>query len=134
MNTFRVVATSSRTLLATQTSIVRMGLFALRIIAVDYGVNSVKGMVVRHGAALGGDALIEAQCTAMGIPTDPYPVKKADRDRVGRAAGPLRNIAMLDAGCDWLLAIRLGGASSKGTTQCMEEARMRGIPVLLFDL
>ena len=49
----------------------------------------------------------------------------------GRSAGALRNRAMLDLKPDLVLAFRV--AMSSGTTDCIDEARMRGIPVEVVD-
>jgi hypothetical protein len=42
---------------------------------------------------------------------------------------------MLDdeRGCAYVLALRRGGETSKGTSQCMSEARRRGLPLLVLD-
>lgn len=54
-------------------------------------------------------------------------VHKADWRTHGRAAGPLRNKAMVDAGADLVLAFPLG--RSAGTRGCMRLAAAAGIPV-----
>jgi hypothetical protein len=45
----------------------------------------------------------------------------------GKAAGPIRNRAMVNAGADLVLAFPLG--TSRGTRDCMAAARNAGIPV-----
>lgn len=45
----------------------------------------------------------------------------------GKAAGPIRNRAMVLAGADLVLAFPLG--TSRGTRDCMAAARNAGIPV-----
>jgi hypothetical protein len=50
---------------------------------------------VIHGAARGADTLGAEWATARGVPVEPYP---ADWKRHGRAAGPIRNAAMLANG------------------------------------
>jgi hypothetical protein len=53
-------------------------------------------------------------------------IHTADWRRHGRAAGPLRNQAMVDAGADECLAFSLPG--SRGTLDCMRRARRAAIP------
>jgi len=48
---------------------------------------------------------------------------------VGKKAGPLRNRQMLDEEPDLVIAFHDDLASSKGTKDCVGEARRRGIPV-----
>ncbi len=52
--------------------------------------------------------------------------------KFARAAGPLRNRAMLDAGCDEVLAFPLG--ESRGTYNCITEAKRKNLPVRIFKL
>ena len=47
----------------------------------------------------------------------------------GKAAGPIRNRAMLDLKPDLVIAFHPDLESSKGTKDCVNEARRRGIPV-----
>lgn len=49
----------------------------------------------------------------------------------GKAAGPIRNQAMVDSGADLALAFWLPG--SKGTTHAMTAARTAGVPVRLLS-
>ena len=52
----------------------------------------------------------------------------ADWAAHGKAAGPIRNQQMVEAGADICLAFPLPG--SKGTKDCMERARKAGIEVI----
>jgi len=54
-------------------------------------------------------------------------VHHADWDVHGRAAGPIRNRAMVESGADLCLAFPLG--KSPGTRGCMRLAAAAGIPV-----
>lgn len=55
----------------------------------------------------------------------------ADWDRYGRAAGPIRNREMVDAGADLVLAFPLPGprSMSRGTWDCISAAEAHAIPV-----
>lgn len=57
----------------------------------------------------------------------PVEVHRADWKTHGRAAGPLRNHAMVASGADLCLAFPLG--RSPGTRGCMRLAAAAGIPV-----
>ena len=61
----------------------------------------------------------------------PSVLEVADWERLGRAAGHIRNSAMLDhlEPGDILLAFHHDPPSSKGTTNCVEQAVSRGIQV-----
>lgn len=63
-------------------------------------------------------------------------VHRADWDTHGRAAGPIRNQAMVDSGADLCLAFpssrRVRGRT--GTGDCMRRAKEAGIPVLVMEL
>lgn len=53
----------------------------------------------------------------------------ADWTRFGRAAGPIRNQAMIDAGADLCLAFPWPGARNAGTWDCARRAKAAGIRV-----
>jgi hypothetical protein len=63
----------------------------------------------------------------------PMEVFHAAWERYGKAAGPLRNLDMLNTKPDIVLAFRLGGEESRGTTHAVNAARKQGVPVILFD-
>jgi hypothetical protein len=85
---------------------------------------------VSHGAATGADTI--ARCWAddnlgkAGVRAFP-----ADWQRDGRAAGPRRNVRMLEMVKPDLLGA-YPGSSSVGTWHCVREALRRGIPVMLW--
>lgn len=54
----------------------------------------------------------------------------ANWGRLGKAAGPLRNQEMVDAGADMVFAFPT--PASKGTLDCMARAWVRGIPVHIW--
>ena len=53
----------------------------------------------------------------------------ADWNKHGRAAGPIRNRKMLDQKPDLVIAFHPFLDGSKGTKDCVNEAKRRGIPV-----
>jgi hypothetical protein len=77
---------------------------------------------VVHGAAPGADSIAAREATVLELATEPRP---AEWDRYGKAAGPIRNQAMVDSGADLLIAF--GGGV--GTADCIKRARKAGIPV-----
>lgn len=58
---------------------------------------------------------------------DPHP---ADWAGLGKAAGPIRNQQMVDAGADACFAFPT--PASRGTLDCMARAWVRGIPVFVW--
>lgn len=63
---------------------------------------------------------------------DDVEVYQADWAINGKAAGPLRNQAMVDGGADLCLAFWRQGAGNRGTQDCVRRARIAGIPVVEF--
>lgn len=93
---------------------------------------SPEGMVVIHGGAKGADAMADHWASIvqrMGLPVK-VESHNADWDRHGKAAGPIRNQEMVDAGADVCLAFPLG--ESRGTRHCMKAAEQAGIPVIKY--
>jgi hypothetical protein len=84
---------------------------------------------VVSGHANGVDLIGEKWARLNKIPVKTFPVKKADWDKFGKAAGPIRNRRMAEYG-EQLIAIQKGG--SGGTQNMVEEAKKRGLPVFLF--
>jgi len=85
-----------------------------------------EGTVVVHGASRGADTLAGKAATARGLTVEEFP---ADWEKLGRAAGPVRNDKMLDTQPDLVIAFHAHLDRSKGTKHCVEEARRRGIEV-----
>lgn len=83
---------------------------------------------VIHGDARGADRMGGGIAEELGLPVWKFP---ADWDRHGKRAGILRNLDMLDANPDAVLAFRVNG--SRGTTHMIEAARKRGIPVEVYE-
>lgn len=57
----------------------------------------------------------------------------ADWLRYGKSAGPRRNRAMLDENPDIVIAFHDNIEQSRGTKDCVNEARRRGIPVRIVS-
>lgn len=78
---------------------------------------------VRHGGARGADSLAGLWATDHGYPEQVYP---ADWAKLGKAAGPMRNQAMVDAGGVVAVVAFPGGP---GTADTVRRARAAGLPV-----
>lgn len=79
---------------------------------------------VIHGDARGADLLAAAAAMRLGFGVRAFP---ANWKLHGRAAGPIRNLQMLDERPDKVIAFHDG--RSRGTQHTIDEARRRGIPV-----
>jgi len=79
---------------------------------------------------LGADWQADLWAASTRLPTDPNP---ADWDHYGRAAGPIRNRAMVDkfATVRALVAAFPVGTSA-GTMDCVRRAKAAGIPVRVY--
>lgn len=77
-----------------------------------------------HGCAAGADDLADMWAGANYVPVLPF---TADWGGFGKAAGPLRNKAMLEKGKPDLVIAFPGG---KGTANMVKQAREAGIPVM----
>lgn len=82
---------------------------------------------VRHGdCPSGADRFASIWCEF--VQADVYEVKHpANWNRDDKAAGPIRNREMAQAGADLCLAFPLG--ESRGTWNCVNECKKVGIPV-----
>lgn len=81
-----------------------------------------------EGEARGADTLAREVAEELGIPVKKFP---ADWDKHGKAAGPIRNIQMLDEKPDLVIAFHDNLALSRGTKHTVTEANKRRIPVRL---
>ena len=77
-----------------------------------------------HGAAPGADTIAAWLAESFGFTVRAFP---ADWATHGKAAGPRRNVQMLDEGPALVIAFQRNG--SRGTAHTIREARRRGIPV-----
>ena len=85
-----------------------------------------KGTTIVHGGARGADTLAGEIGRGLGFEVI---VVSAQWEAFGRAAGPIRNREMLNLNPDKVLAFHDDLEKSKGTKDCVTEARRRGIPV-----
>lgn len=86
--------------------------------------------VVIEGEARGADIMGRDAAEALDIPVLKF---AADWDRFGKAAGPRRNVQMLDEGKpDLVLAFHNDLSKSKGTKHMVTIARQRGIEVRVY--
>lgn len=88
----------------------------------------VADSVVVHGdCPTGADALAEKWCNSNGVHTEKHPAQWAE---LGKRAGPVRNIQMVELGAAVCLAFPRG--ESRGTRHCMRIASEAGIEVLEY--
>ncbi len=87
-----------------------------------------KDTIIIEGGANGADTL--ARTAAYRLKLDRVRCK-AKWDVHGRAAGTIRNRMMLNLKPDLVLGFRID--QSGGTTDCLDEAKRRGIPVEVVD-
>lgn len=118
----RVLITGSRDW--TDAEVIQQVLFSL------FRISELPPTII-HGGAKGADSVAAQFCRAWHWPLEEY---KADWQRYGKSAGIRRNIEMLDSKPDLVLAFRIGGEKSRGTTHCIRAAQERGIPVITYDL
>ena len=85
-----------------------------------------KSTIIIEGEARGADTIARQCAEKLGMMVIKMP---ADWTKYGKAAGPIRNRQMLDIKPDKILAFHDNIAESKGTKDCVTEARKRGIPV-----
>lgn len=78
------------------------------------------------GDARGADYIAWQVCKDLGLP---YRRHFANWARYKGSAGPKRNTAMLDDGAEEVWYFHLNLNASRGTKNCVEQARDRGIPV-----
>lgn len=86
--------------------------------------------LVIEGGARGADTLGKLWAFERGVPCTEV---KADWARFGRAAGPLRNQAMLDMQPDLVVAFHPNLAESKGTADTVRRAKAMGIRVTVVS-
>jgi hypothetical protein len=78
--------------------------------------------ILVHGACCGADYLGREWAEENDIVHEPHP---ANWQKLNRAAGPIRNTEMLDAGADGVVAFPGG----KGTANMMQQAKDRKVIV-----
>ena len=94
---------------------------------IDAVLNGLFPTLVIHGAARGADSIADAWARRHGVPVLAIP---ADWARHGKAAGAIRNGALLDEQPDLVLAFLL--PQSRGTIEAVAEAQRRRIPTIVL--
>lgn len=82
------------------------------------------------GECYGVDTIARGVAFELGLTVRQF---VADWSRWGRAAGPRRNRAMLEAQPDLIVAFHDNLEASKGTRNMVAQARHEGVPVILVD-
>jgi|KBSSwiStaDraftv2_1062776.scaffolds.fasta_scaffold11571_25 hypothetical protein len=81
-------------------------------------------LIIVHGNYHEGlDAIVDRWAVRRGYEPERFDAKW---EEFSRAAGPIRNQEMVDAGADMCLGFPLPGG--RGTPDCMNRARLAGIP------
>jgi hypothetical protein len=84
--------------------------------------------LVHVGDATGLDECVRRWCERRRVP---FTVHRADWIAHGKAAGPIRNRAMLTAAAaDGATLVAFPGG--RGTADCVRQARAMGVPVVVF--
>lgn len=81
---------------------------------------------IRSRAFRGADLIARDMAEELGISVEPHP---ADWDRYGRAAGPIRNKEMLNAGAHAIVAFHDDLTKSRGTRNMLDQAYAAGLAV-----
>lgn len=85
-----------------------------------------KDTVIIHGGCKGADLIAAKEAHLLGYATEEH---KAEWSTYGRAAGPIRNQAMLDSGVDLVIAFHPNIQASKGTANMIKIAKEAGVEV-----
>jgi len=88
-----------------------------------------KGSTVIQGGCRGADRMAAALARGTGLRVEEYP---ADWKTYGKMAGPIRNSQMLDQEPIIVIAFHNDISKSKGTKNCVESAKKRGIKVKII--
>lgn len=91
------------------------------VLNVEHSANTI--ILLIHGGASGADRLAGEWADVMGVPCAVY---NADWVKHGRAAGPIRNLQMLNLECPHLVIAFPGG---RGTADMVRQAIANGVPV-----
>lgn len=88
-----------------------------------------KYCIVVHGNCSGADKLCGKIARKKGFEVEEFP---AEWSKYGRAAGPRRNIQMLDTNPDVVLVFHPCLEKSKGTKHCANEAKKRNLKIKYY--
>lgn len=86
---------------------------------------------VISGGAPGADILAILWAKRFGLP---YHEERAQWEKYGKAAGHIRNKAMLDMNPDLVVAFHNDIDKSKGTKNCLDQAKKKGIETRLYSI
>lgn len=86
-------------------------------------------LTIVHGAARGADRLLGTMASQLGLVTEAHPARWTEH---GKAAGFIRNQAMVDAGADLALVFLVEGLACRGTKDCWRRADRAGIPCRVY--
>lgn len=89
---------------------------------------SAAQVTVVHGGSGNLDWMVDVLARHMGMPVE---IHRANWQKHGKAAGPIRNRAMVELGADLLVAYPLPGG--RGTQDCIKQAVKAGIPTIVYD-
>ena len=92
------------------------------------GLMALHSVIIQGGCPTGSDLLARKVADEFGIRVETFP---ADWQQHGRAAGPIRNQAMADAGADLCLAFPSRGRSA-GTWDMVRRAVAAGIETRIY--
>jgi hypothetical protein len=87
-------------------------------------------LIIVEGGAPGVDTITRKLCEENFVHC--LEMKALWSSGYGRGAGPIRNAMMLELQPDGVLAFHWDFKDSKGTKDCILQARKRGIPVKMF--
>ena len=85
-----------------------------------------------EGGCRGADACAFSWVASVEIEDLDWHEFRADWERSGPAAGPIRNARMLDDFKPDLVVAFKVKAKSRGTNDCIQKAKDRGIPVIVY--
>lgn len=88
-----------------------------------------KDTILIHGDARGADKIAGKIGEVLGFTIKTFP---ANWSKYGRAAGPIRNMQMLDTKPNLVIAFHSDIQNSKGTLHCITNSKKRNIPVQLI--
>jgi hypothetical protein len=88
-------------------------------------------VIIVHGDARGADALCKRAAEHWGCELEPHPADWEGPNGLG--AGLFRNQEMVDSEPDIVLAFRVGGIDSRGTTHAIQAAMKAGIRVIVYE-
>lgn len=100
------------------------------LVEVWKGLVNSTDIVVIHGGARGADTLAGEVAKELGFRVKVF---LADWEKFGKAAGPIRNIEMLNEKPDLVLAFHCDLSKSKGTAHAVKTANKRGMQVKVIE-